>query len=103
MQKSKLYVGINNDLHGGMTTIGKIIRDAWVFGLLPEAETCEGWNSSRIESLLHQVNAEWDKYGCLVSLLPAELAERHKRIHAQALAEAKQAGWSGELETGDEA
>ena len=103
MQDTKTYVGVDNDVNGGMTTIGKIIRDAWVFGLIPETETCVGWNSSRIEVLLHQVNTEWDKYGCLVSNLPEELAQRHKRIHDQALAEAKKSGWSGEHETGDEA
>ena len=102
MQKSKTYVGVENDINGGMTTIGKIIRDAWVFELLPETETCEGWSLSRIDVLLQQVNAEWDKYGCLVSHLPAELAERHNRIHSVAIAKAREAGWSGEHETDDE-
>lgn len=102
MQKTKTYVGVDKDLNGGMTTIGKIIRDAWVFGLIPETETCEGWNASRIDVLLQRVNAEWDKYGCLVSHLPKELAERHQRIHEQALAMAREAGWSGEYETDDE-
>ncbi|MEZ5449557.1 MAG: hypothetical protein R3E89_11405 [Thiolinea sp.] len=32
------------DLNGGMTTIGKMIRDAWLFDLIPETETCENWN-----------------------------------------------------------
>ena len=85
-----------------MTTIGKIIRDAWVFELIPETETCEGWNQGQVDVLLDRVNAEWDKYGCMVSLLPADLRERHRRIHEQAIAEAKAAGWSGELETYDD-
>ena len=102
MQKAKTYVGVNNDVQGGMTAIGKMIRDAWVFGLIPETETCEGWNSAGIDALLQKVNAEWDKYGCLVSLLPNELAERHSRIHGDAIARAKAAGWNGELETDDE-
>ncbi|HID82324.1 MAG TPA: hypothetical protein EYH06_02675 [Chromatiales bacterium] len=101
-QKIDRYVGINNDIHGGMTTIGKIIRDAWVFGLLDESETCEGWNLGGIDALLQKVNAEWDKYGCLVSNLPKELAENHQRIHGEAFKKAKEAGWSGEIETGDE-
>ena len=101
-QKLDRYVGINNDIHGGMTTIGKIIRDAWVFGLLDESETCEGWNLGGIDALLQKVNTEWDRYGCLVSNLPDELAERHQRIHGEALRKAKEAGWSGEIETGDE-
>jgi hypothetical protein len=102
MARPDRYVGINNDVNGGMTTIGKIIRDAWVFGLLDEAETCEGWNLAGIDSLLHKVTAEWDKYGCLVSHLPPELFERHQRIHGEALAKARAAGWSGESETDDE-
>ena len=96
------YVGIDKEVQGGMTTIGKIIRDAWVFGLIPETETCEGWNLAGIDSLLHKVNAEWDKYGCMVSYLPEDLRTRHERIHNDAIKKAKAAGWSGEVETDDE-
>lgn len=96
------YVGIHNEINGGMTTIGKMIRDAWVFELIPETETCEGWNLAGIDALLQKVNAEWDKYGCLVSNLPPELAERHKQIHDAAIARAREAGWSGESETDDD-
>ena len=39
MNKPSTYIGIDKDLQGGMTTIGKIIRDAWVFGILPETQT----------------------------------------------------------------
>ena len=99
---SNIYVGVNNDINGGMTHFGKVIRDAWVFGILPETETCEGWSFSRIEVLINQVNNEWDKYGCLASLLPDDLKERHKRIHDQAIEIAKKAGWSGETETSSE-
>ncbi len=102
MTRPEKYVGINNEINGGMTTIGKIIRDAWVFELIPETETCEGWNLAGIDSLLDKVNKEWDKYGCLVSQLTPELAERHKRIHDVAIEEARSVGWSGETETGDE-
>ena len=102
MAKSITYVGVQNDLHGGMTAIGKLVRDAWVFGVLEESETCEGWNASMVDVLLDKVNREWDKYGCLVSHLPPELFERHQRIHDQAFADAKAAGWSGSIETDDE-
>ena len=102
MNRPSKYVGINNDVNGGMTTIGKIIRDAWVFGLIPETETCEGWNLAGIDSLLDKVNAEWDKYGCMVSQLPDDLRDRHNRVHSEALAKARAEGWSGETETGDE-
>ena len=102
MARPDKYVGIDNDVSGGMTTIGKIIRDTWVFGLIEESETCEGWNFAGVDALLDKVNKEWDKYGCLVSNLPAELFERHQRIHDKAIANAKEAGWSGEVETDDE-
>jgi hypothetical protein len=98
MSRPDKYVGINNDINGGMTTIGKIIRDAWVFGLLDESETCEGWNLAGIDALLDKVTAEWDKYGCMVSQLPSELFERHQKIHAEAVAKARAAGWSGDDE-----
>ena len=102
MARPDKYVGINNEVNGGMTTIGKIIRDAWVFGIIPETETCENWNLAGIDALLDKVNAEWDKYGCLVSRLPEELFERHQKIHGEAIKRAKAAGWSGEQETEDE-
>ncbi|MGB0866100.1 MAG: hypothetical protein ACPGSC_06295 [Granulosicoccaceae bacterium] len=102
MAKPDRYVGIDNDIHGGMTTIGKLVRDAWVFGVIPETETCEGWNFAGMDALLDKVNLEWDKHGCLVSQLPAELASRHQRIHGAALGHAFDVGWSGELETEDE-
>jgi hypothetical protein len=96
------YVGIDNDINGGMTSIGKIIRDAWVFNILDESETCKGWNLAGIDSLLQKVNNEWDKYGCMVSNLPEELYQRHQKIHGAAIKHAREAGWSGEVETGDE-
>src|SRR6056300_966554 len=73
MQNQKRYVGIDNDLNGGMTDTGKIIRDAWVFGIIPETETCEGWLAAGIEDLWRKVNAEWEKHGFLVGNLPPEL------------------------------
>ena len=98
-ERKDRYVGIDDDLFGGMTTIGKTIRDARVFGLIPEDETCKGWNLAGIDSLLQKVNAEWDKYGCLVSYLPGELFERHQRIHGEAVKKAKELGWDGDYET----
>lgn len=102
MAKPDKYVGINNDINAGMTIIGKLIRDAWVFGLIPETETCEGWNLAGVDALLQKVNNEWDKYGCLVSHLPDELRERHEKFHGDAIKAARAAGWSGEVETDDE-
>ena len=102
MSRPDRYVGIDKEVNGGMTTIGKIIRDAWVFGIIPETETCKGLNFAGVDSLLEKVNGEWDKYGCLFSCLPPELAERHRRIHDVAIAHARAVGWSGEMETEDE-
>jgi len=102
MARPDKYMGIDNDINGGMTSVGKIIRDGWVFGLIEETETCEGWNYQGIDALLDKVDKEWDKYGCLVSNLPEELRERHERIHSAAIKRAKDAGWSGETETDDE-
>lgn len=40
------YAGIDKDIDGGMTAAGRIIRDAWAFDILPETETCAGWDAS---------------------------------------------------------
>lgn len=42
----KKYMGIDKDPHGAMNPTGNIIRDAWVFGLIPQTETCEGGPAS---------------------------------------------------------
>ena len=97
-RSEKKYVGIHNDVFGGMTDIGKIIRDAWVFGILPETETCEGWLVQGIESIWTKVNAEWEKYGFLVGNLPPELREKFIRFHDEAIEKAKQSGWTGGFE-----
>ncbi|MFW5453046.1 hypothetical protein [Thioalkalivibrio sulfidiphilus] len=87
------YVGIHNDLHGGMTAIGTIIKDAWVFGLIPKDETCEGWKLADVQMLYDKVSAAWAPYGHLVSRLPPELREKHTRIYDAAIARAQAAGW----------
>ena len=92
-----IYEGIHNQPQGGMTPTGNIIRDAWVFGLLPETETCEGWTLQRIEELYDRVSRAWQPHGHLASRLPPELRERHERIYAEAIARARAAGWNPEL------
>ena len=32
------YEGLHNDKQFGMSSVGRLIRDAWVFGLLPYTE-----------------------------------------------------------------
>ena len=90
------YPGINNDPSGAMHSTGKMIRDAWVFGLLPETEDCSGWTEQRLESLHAQVSNAWEPYGHLPSQLPPELREKHARIFKEALELAKSKGWSAD-------
>lgn len=91
------YVGIDKDLQGGMTDTGKIIRDAWAFGLIEESETCEGWMPQGIEDLWRKVNAEWEKYGFRVAGLPEPIRERYLRVQDEAIRRARAAGWNPEL------
>lgn len=93
MQRTKTYVGIDQDAYGGMTPTGTIIRDAWLFGILPPEETCEGWSVDRIQAIYDQVSSAWEPYGHLASRLPPELRERHREIYEQALQKARQRGW----------
>jgi hypothetical protein len=93
MSDPNRYCGILQDRHAGMTGTGKIIRDAWVFGLLPETQTCEGWTRGQLDALYEQVHAAWEPYGHLVSRLPPELRERHTRIYEDAIRRAREAGW----------
>lgn len=95
--KTERYVGIHNEINGGMTEIGRVIRDAWVFGIIPETETCEGWLLPGIQTLIDKVNKRWEEYGCLVSNLPDELRARHARIHMEAIERARREGWEPEM------
>ena len=102
MNRPTAYVGIHADVHGGMTDIGRMIRDAWVFGLLPETETCEGWELPKFDTLYEQVHKAWEPYGHLVSQLPPELRARHERIYNEAVKRARELGWSPDLDDEDE-
>lgn len=101
-QNPRLYVGIDQDIQGGMTPTGTLIRDAWVFGILPETETCAGWDPQRIQVLYDRVSDAWEPHGHLVSQLPAELRERHRRIHDAAMVQARARGWDPELDDEEE-
>lgn len=95
-QQQKTYMGIHRDTDG-LSPTGNIIRDAWVFGILPETETCEGWSLGRIETIYEKVFTAWEPYGNLASRLPPELRERHTRIYAAAIERAREQGWNPEL------
>ena len=94
---TKIYPGLDADKDGGMTDVGRILRDAQVFGILPEDETCAGWDYDRIMAIYDQVHAAWGPYGHSVSRLPDELRERHQRIYAKAIERARSAGWDPDL------
>jgi hypothetical protein len=101
MSQAKIYQGLDKDPQGGMNPTGNIIRDAWVFGLIPETETCAGWTLQGIEALYDKVEAAWEPYGRLPSRLPPDLRERHARIYAAAVERARAAGWNPELDDED--
>lgn len=90
------YVGLNQDRHG-ITQLGRVVRDGWLFGFIPESEDCAGWNLGQMQQLMDRVDREWDKYGNLPSRLPAELRERHAILYAQATERARDRGWNPEL------
>lgn len=90
------YVGFNNDRHG-ITQLGRVVLDAWLFGFLPETEDCTGWDLGRMQALMDKIEKEWDKYSNLPSRLPPELRERHGAIYARAMEQAKAKGWNPEL------
>ena len=98
MTSGKVYEGIEKDPTGAMNPTGNIIRDAWVFELIPESETCAGWTLDRLDALYDQVSDEWHKYGHQVSQLPQGLRDRHRRIYEQAVRRARALGWEPDME-----
>ncbi|MGB5259996.1 MAG: hypothetical protein WBO34_05665 [Gammaproteobacteria bacterium] len=95
------YVGIDKDTDGGMTIAGRIIRDAWAFGIIPETETCAGWQQAALEDLWNKTHTEWEKYGYQVNQLPEDIRDRYMRIQREAFDRARAAGWDASLEPND--
>jgi hypothetical protein len=95
------YVGIDRDINGGMTDTGRIIRDAWAFGIIDETETCEGWLPQGIEDLWRKVNEQWERYGFRVGGLPDDIRQRYLRIQDAAVRRARASGWDPELDDED--
>ncbi|MEN8259632.1 MAG: hypothetical protein ABFS02_03430 [Pseudomonadota bacterium] len=98
VNEKKGYIGIDKEINGGMTDTGKIIRDAWVFGIIPETQTCEGWSAQGIEDLWRKVHSEWEKYGFLVANVPQDVRERFMRIQKEAVKRARAAGWDPDMD-----
>jgi hypothetical protein len=90
------YVGYLNDKHG-ITQLGRVVLDGWLFGFIPETENCTGWEIGRMQALMDQVEKEWDKYGNLPSRLPPELRRRHVELYVKAIETAREKGWDPEL------
>jgi len=101
MTNPKTYQGIDKDLKGSITPTGNIIRDAWVFGIIPETETCAGWTLQGIDALYDKVTEAWAPYGHLASRLPPPLGERHRRIYEAAVQRARAVGWTPEFDEDD--
>lgn len=91
------YAGLRNDKNGGMTHFGQMVRDGWVFGLIPDTEDCANWDAGQMQVLYEKIYAEWEKYAHLPSRLPDELRERHAKIYQDAIAHAKANGWDPKL------
>lgn len=100
--KQTSYVGLENDEQAGMNHIGKIFRDGWLFGFIPETETGAGWSSGQIQMLYEKVFAAWEPYAHIPSHLPPELQEKYLRIQEAALIHAKAHGWDPELDDDEE-
>jgi len=94
------YPGIHEDLFGGMTDVGAIIKDAWALGLIDEEETCAGWTVRQLQALYDQVYEAWGPYQHMVSLLPPEMKERYLRIYTDSTRRAKELGWVPPMEAG---
>lgn len=97
MIRAQTYAGVDRDENGGLTHMGRMVRDAWVFGILPETETCAGWDAARMQNLYEKVSAAWEPYAHLPSRLPEELRARHARISGAAMTGAREKGWDPEL------
>ena len=92
-----VYSGIDNDEQGGLTHLGRIVMDSWVFGILPESQKCQGWDYGRMQDLYDQVNKRWDEFGPIPAHLPEPFRSNHERIYAQAVERAKNQGWDPDL------
>ena len=94
--KDATYAGLRNDKHG-MTQLGRIVLDGWLFGFIPGIEDCAGWDLGRMQALMERIQDQWDSYGNLPSRLPQELRRRHTQLYDAAMTEARSRGWDPEL------
>ena len=90
------YPGLHHDKHG-LTQLGRIVIDGWLFGLIPGSEDCTGWSGGRMQDLMERVQNEWDQYANLPSRLPPHLLKRHGELYDRAIQTARARGWDPEL------
>jgi hypothetical protein len=95
------YPGIYKDEAGGLTPFGRIVMDAWVFEIIPSAETCEGWDTSRMEELTSKVAAAWAQYDNEPRNLPDDLRMRHAMLYEQAMRRGDEAKWDPNIDGDD--
>lgn len=93
----QLYAGVTEDENAGLTHLGRMVRDAWVFGILPESETCAGWDGTQMQNLYERVYRAWEPYAHLPSRLPDELRLKHEKIYAEAILLAREKGWDTDI------
>lgn len=91
-----LYPGLHHDGHG-MTMLGRVVLDAWMFGLLPRTQDCAGWDLGRMQVLMNQVQDKWDAFAGLPSRLPPDLLAVHTELYEWAQTRARGLGWNAEL------
>lgn len=92
-KQGQKYIGLDEDIKNGMTTMVKIILDARVFGLIDDKEDCKGWLIGGILGLQDKVAASWDEHGFIPSRLPEDLRLRHTEIYEKAVETARKNGW----------
>jgi hypothetical protein len=97
MKEKPIYAGFYDDSHG-ITMLGRVVLDGWLFGLIPETEDCKGWDLTRMQTLMYKIEAIWDEYGNLPSRLPPELLERHTQLYRDATERGRERGWNPELD-----
>lgn len=90
------YVGFYHDKHG-ITQLGRVVLDGWLFDFISRSEDCTGWDLGRMQLLMNQCEKEWDKYGNLPSGLPDELRQRHRDLYENAIHQARSKGWNPDL------
>ena len=61
------YCGLLDDEDGGLTPLGRTVMEAWVFGLIPETQTCVGWTAGQMQELVDG----YIRHGSLMDICPA--------------------------------